>query len=178
MSAQQHAVILLRNLMKTLLIYIALLILFKSAIGQNSVIGCYGRQDSQIKLNADSTFSFFYAVDTYRGWLKGTWALKRQKVILTSKVVYDSMIVRRGGRTVDSLILSRDYTPDRIIQTDKKVVYVFEYEQNVQLCPKSLKWKGDIMYVIEKKSLQKKKIKNGYHIEPFNPWFTKNQCKY
>lgn len=164
--------------MKTLLFYIGLLISFKSAIGQNSISGCYGRQDSQIKLNADSTFFFFYAVDTYRGWLKGTWVLKRQKAILTPKVVYDTVTLKNESLTVDSLILSRDYTSERIIQTDKKVVYVFQYEQNEQLCPKLLKCKGDILYVIEKKRLRKKKIKNSYYIEPFNPWYTKNQCKY
>lgn len=164
--------------MKTLLYIIGLLISFKSAIGQNSIRGCYGRQDSQIQLNADSTFFFFYAVDTYRGWLKGTWILKRHKVILTPKVVYDTVTLKNESLTVDSLILSRDYTSERIVQTDKKVVHVFQYEQNEQLCPKLLKCKGDILYVIEKKRIRKKKIKNGYYIEAFNPWYTKNQCKY
>jgi hypothetical protein len=164
--------------MKTLLIYIGLFISFKSAIGQSSIIGCYGRQDSQIKLNADSTFFFFHAVDTYRGWLKGTWTLKRKKIVLTPKLVYDTITSKNGDLTVDSLILSRDYTSDRMFQTNNRVRYLFQYEQSEKLCPKLLKYKGDVLYAIKNKKLQKKKINNGYYIEPFNPWYTKNQCKY
>ncbi len=160
--------------MKALLIYIGLIVSYQSAVGQNSIIGCYGREDSQITLNADSTFSFLYAVDTYRGWLKGTWALKRKKLIFTPKVVYDTITIKKG----DSLIQSRDYTSERILQTNNRVGYIFEYEQNENLCPKLLKYKGYTLYVIKNKKLQRKKIKNGYYIEPFNPWYTKNKCKY
>ena len=164
--------------MKTLLIYIGLIISLKSATGQSSIVGCYGRQDSQIRLNADSTFFFFHAVDTYRGWLKGTWELKGKKIIITPKLVFDTITTKKAELTVDSLVLSRDYTSERIEQTSKKVFYMFEYEQNVKLCPKSLEYKGNILYVIKNKKRQKKKIKNGYYIESFNPWYTKDQCKY
>lgn len=164
--------------MKTLLIYIGLIISFKSAIGQNSIVGCYGRQDSQIKLNADSTFFFFYAVDTYRGWVKGLWSLKGKRIILIPKLIYDTITSKKGDLTVDSLMLSRDYTSERIAPQNNKVVYIFQYEQNEKLCPKLLQYKEDILYVIKNKKRQKKKIKNGYYIEPFTPWYTKNQCKY
>lgn len=164
--------------MKALLIYFGLIISLQSAIGQNSIVGCYGRQDSQIKLNADSTFFFFYAVDTYRGWLKGTWVLKRSRIILKPNLVYDTIMVKSGEQTVDSLVLSRDYTSDRILQTQSRAFQVFQYEQNERICPQLLKYKADLLFVVKNKKIQKRKIKNGYYIKSFNPWYTKSQCKY
>ncbi|MFN0080947.1 MAG: hypothetical protein ACKVOM_00380 [Ferruginibacter sp.] len=164
--------------MKRLLIYIGLIISFHSTIGQNSIIGCYGREDSQIALNANSSFFFFYAVDTNREWLKGTWGLNGKKLIFTPKIVYDTAIIKKGDLSIDSLILSRDYTSERIIQTNNRVIYMFQYEQNEKLCPQVLTYKGHTLYVINNKKLQKKKIKNGYYKEPFNAWYTKDKCKY
>ncbi|MBS1757407.1 MAG: hypothetical protein JSU03_09030 [Bacteroidetes bacterium] len=164
--------------MKTLLIYFGLLISFNPIKGQNLIPGCYGRQDSQIRLNIDSTFSFFYAVDTYRGWVKGRWELKRKKIILKPKLIYDTITTKKGDLIVDSLILSRDYTSDRITQPNKKTNYIFQYEQNVNLCPQLLEYKGHILYIIKNKKRQKKKIDNGYYREAFSPWYTKDECKY
>ena len=168
---------LLEIFMKRLLIYFGLIISFQSAVGQNSVIGCYGREDSQVRIDADSTFFFSYAVDTYRGWLKGKWALKGKKLILMPQIIYDTITIKKGDLTIDSLILSKDYTSERILQTNNRVIHIFEYEQNEKLCPKLLKHKDNTLYIIKNKKIQKKKIKNGYYIKPFNPWFTKNQCK-
>lgn len=164
--------------MKTLIIYFGLIFSVNSIIGQNLIIGCYGRQDSQIKINEDSSFFFFYAVDTYRGWLKGTWELKRKRIILSPKLIYDTISYQKGNMTIDSLILSRNYDSERILQTNKKAYYIFQYEQNEKLCPRLLKYKNEKLYVIKNRRVQKKKIEHGYYIEAFNPWYTKNKCKY
>lgn len=164
--------------MKTLLIYIILIISFKSTTAQSSIIGCYGRQDSQIELKADSTFFFFHAVDTYRGWVKGLWQVKGKQIIITPRLIYDTISFKKGATTVDSLVLSRDYTSERLTQVNDRAVYVFEYEQNERLCPKLLEYEDNILYIIKNKKRQKEKIKHGYYIHPFNPWYIKNQCKY
>lgn len=164
--------------MKALLIYILLIISFKSTTAQDSIIGCYGRQDSQIELKADSTFFFFHAVDTYRGWVKGLWQVNGKQIIIVPKLVYDTISLKRGAMTVDSLILSRDYTSERLTQISDRAVYVFQYEQNEKLCPKLLEYEDNILYIIKNKKRQKEKIQGGYYIHPFNPWYIKNQCKY
>lgn len=159
------------------LLFLFLATSFKMVMAQNSLTGCYGRKDSQITLNSDSTFFFFYAVDTYRGWLKGTWRLKRKKIVLIPRFIYDTITVKIDGKPMDSLVLSRDYNSERISLAENKRFFMFNYEQSVTHCPKLLKWKKEILYKIENNKMQIQKIKNGYYIEPFDPWYTKNLCK-
>ena len=53
------------------LFLIIIVIFSKVGLCQNTPIGCYERTDSKIRINDDSTFTFFYSVDTYRGWARG-----------------------------------------------------------------------------------------------------------
>jgi hypothetical protein len=109
---------------------------------QSGVAGLYQRQDSKIWLNHDSTFRFFYSVDTYRGWTKGTWSIKGTKIKLTPVPVYDTLtLIDANNRTKDSLIISRDETSTRLNNTTNRRVNIFQVEQNFKLCPATLAYK-------------------------------------
>ena len=86
------------------------------------------------------------------------------------------MLSKKDTSPKDSLILSIDYSPERIIETNDKIRYFFTYEQNEALCPKTLLYKNDKLYVIKNRKRQKKKIKNGYYREPFNSWYIRFNC--
>ncbi len=156
-------------------IFIILFIsLLNFAYSQQNVAGLYSRMDSKIWLNKDSTFKYFYSVDTYRGWAKGKWESNGNKILLTPLPIYDTISVVIGlGMKKDSLILSRDYTPSRIDET-QKVMYLFDFEQNFKLCPKVLMLKKRKLYVVENGKLLKNRIQNGYYIDDFDPWFIKS----
>ncbi|HEX7692230.1 MAG TPA: hypothetical protein VF408_07560 [Sediminibacterium sp.] len=143
---------------------------------QHKIAGQYRRQDSRILLNEDSTFRFFHSVDTYRGWAKGAWHIVRGNTIsLTPVPVYDTMtMVDANGDPRDSIFLSEDENATRKKKTRMRVMRVFQYEQNFELCPTTLLYKKGRLYVIQHGRRQKKKIRNGYYIEPFVPWYVRS----
>jgi len=160
--------------MKTLYI-ILFIFLHESAFAQTQLIGCYGRQDCQIELKSDSTFFYFYAVDMERIWTKGNWKCDDKVIILLPTPIYDTSL---SIQNTDSLLLSRDYKPDRLTDSIRKLKYLFTLKQDINICPKLLKHKKNILYILKGNKIIKKKINDGYYKDSFDPWFTKNKCKY
>jgi hypothetical protein len=56
--------------------------------------------------------------------VKRDMGIKRKKIIITPKLVFDTITTKKAELTVDSLVLSRDYTSERIEQTSKSVLHV------------------------------------------------------
>ncbi len=154
---------------------IFLLACFSMVFSQDTLTGCYSRQDGKIWLNDDSTFKFWYSFDTYRGWAIGNWTSSGRKITLKPIPVYDTIaIIDKNGNSKDSLILSQDYTPSRIINDpNTRSISVFQYEQNFKHCPASMLYKKNKLYILKNGKPQKKKIGNGYYIDPFVPWYTR-----
>jgi len=160
------------------LFLIILFILFvKKGASQNILIGCYSRLDSKICINSDSSFKFYYSVDTYRSWSKGIWTLKDRKIALKIIPVYDTLVILKdSSMSKDSLILSRDEKSERITNDkNKREFYIWTVEQNEGLCTNKLFYKKGKLFVVKHGKLQKKKIDNGFYIKPFAPWYVKTR---
>ena len=158
-------------------IYIILTLLFyNSSFTQSQVSGEYQRQDSKITLNSDSTFKFFYSVDTYRGWVKGFWSINKRKIYLTPIPVYDTItLVDQKGKTRDSLTLSKDQVPSRLNITENRTANIFQVEQSFNLCPTTLLLTNGKLFILKNGKRQKKKINNSYYIKAFDPWYTRRK---
>ncbi|MEO5945962.1 MAG: hypothetical protein ABIP79_04040 [Chitinophagaceae bacterium] len=156
-----------------ILILISLLSFTTIAFSQSNIIGHYKRLDSKIWINADSTFKFWYSVDTYRGWAMGKWKTNGKKIFLTAIPIYDTISVNKDNLySSDSIFLSQDFNSERIIPSNTKSINIFKFEQNFKLCPDILLYKKGTLFIIKKGKKEKKKINNGYYIKPFNPWYT------
>ena len=152
------------------------ILIWNSCFCQTHFIGQHERQDSKILFNADTTFKFSYSVDTYRGWTKGTWSVKNNKIYLTPIPVYDTIsLTDISGSIRDSLTLSKDEIPSRINNQGKRTINVFQVEQNPGLCPTKLLNKGDKLIIIKNGKRRTKKINNGYYIDAFDPWYKKTK---
>ncbi len=148
----------------------------KSINAQNPIEGYYTRLDSKIWINGDSTFRFFYSVDTDRKWCKGRWVLKGKRIFFKMIPVYDTLVISSDSlNPKDSLVLSRDEKPEKINVDPCKSGCIFKVEQNEELCPKKMYYKKDRLYVLKNNKKLKKKIDNGYYIEPFEPWYTRSK---
>jgi len=159
--------------MKSFLSILTILIWY-SCFSQSELFGLYERQDSKIWLNANYTFKFLYSVDMYRAWAKGTWSINGNKIYLKAIPVYDTITLTGiNGNLNDSLIYSKDEMPARINDDGKRAWSLLQYEQNLVLCPTLLFQKRNKLFVLENGKRQTRKIRNGYYVEPFDPWYTK-----
>ena len=160
-----------------ILSFIIIITLSKIALCQNIYVGCYERLDSKISINADSTFRFFYSVDTYRAWARGKWNLRGRKIVLSFIPIYDTTFSKIDASFLqDSLVLSRDYQSDRLMQKKDEIKYIFSYGQNSKMCPKMMIYRNGKLYIIEHGKRQKKKIRNGFYIKPFDSFYQRVKC--
>ncbi|MFT3911476.1 MAG: hypothetical protein QM737_18780 [Ferruginibacter sp.] len=156
------------------LVIIFFITLHQNVVAQELSTTLYSRQDSKIWLNADSSFKYFYSVDTYRAWVVGKWTIKGKKIILKSIPVYDTLVsINNLTNRGDSLFLSRDEKSERVVEIPKRTNIGFTYEQNQKMCPTILILRNNKLYVVKNGKRQKKKIDNGYYIDSFDPWYTK-----
>ena len=162
--------------MKTPITILTILI-WNTCFSQTDLLGEYKRQDSKIWLNSDTTFKFFYSVDTYRGWAKGTWRIEGRRILLTPIPIYDTLsLADTNGITRDSLVLSKDEISTRIVNDGRRTISVFQFEQDFKLCPTTLLYKSDKLFILKNGKRQTKKINNGYYIAAFDPWYTKTKA--
>jgi hypothetical protein len=158
------------------IVTILILFIWNSSFSQIDFLGEYERQDSKIWLNPDTTFKFFYSVDTYRSWAKGTWQIKKNKIYFNVIPIYDTIsLTKKDGVIKDSLILSNDEQSSRNINDGSRTISVFNFEQNFKLCPTTLLYKSDKLFVVKNGKRQTRKINNGYYINPFDPWYIKTK---
>ena len=67
---------------KSMKINIIVLILLFGIISQSEVVGKYKRFGDNITLNSDYTYEYNYYFDTYSGWSKGNWKIKKDTIFL------------------------------------------------------------------------------------------------
>lgn len=110
----------------------------------------------------------------YVSWSKGTWTAKGNTIyfkpipIYDTLVIYDSLMIPK-----DSLMLSSDEKPERLRVGGPKTFSLWDVKQNGMKCPRKVVYRKERLYLIKNDRLQKKKIDNGFYINPFEPWYTK-----
>nr|WP_315232943.1 hypothetical protein [uncultured Flavobacterium sp.] len=74
----------------------------------------------RIVLNSDKTFLHIFQLGHTAYWQKGKWKQKRNTLYLEPIIMYDTL---RRNNMRDSLIVSRDMTPNLHIYIDDETVY-------------------------------------------------------
>lgn len=163
--------------MKILIIVFVLIESF-TASAQKNVAGDY--QDyfgNSIQLNLDSTFEYTWHFDMSVSWTKGVWIMKGDTVYFYMTPVYDTITqTSMNGNTLDTLILSIDETPDRVVKHDFDPAVLSSGGQNIMGYPKRLLFRKGRLYKIQKGKLVFKKRRpfwSGRKEKKRVPWFFK-----
>ena len=141
---------------------------------QTPIVGRYRNHfGNRIELNTDSTFTYTWQFDLQSSWTKGRWTVANDTVFFLMIPVYDtSQYLNGNGQLIDTLILSPDEEPQRILSIDTSVL--LSYGQNYQVYPDKLFFRGGKLYIIQNGSLVKKKQKGFWTKKKWRPWYFKS----
>jgi hypothetical protein len=157
-------------------INIAILILLFGIISQSEIIGKYKRFGDNITLNSDYTYEYNYYFDTYSGWSKGSWKIKKDTIYLQPILIYDTL--RIAGEK-DSILLSSTKKPNLIVAANVDNIFWPESsgEQTDNILKKLYLKDGKLFEVNKNGKLKVEKLRNWMSIKEqfYNPWFEKQK---
>lgn len=157
-------------------INIIILILLFEIISQSEVVGKYERFGADITLNSDYTYEYNYYADTYSGWSKGNWKIKKDTIYLQPILIYDTL--RIAGKK-DSILLSSTKKPNLIVAADLDNILWPESsgDQTDNILKKLYRKDGKLFQVNKNGKLRVEKLRNWLSIkeEFYNPWFEKQK---
>lgn len=170
--------------MKKLIIIILVLAIQETYLhGQNNVFGNYRNFfGSKLILNSDSTYKYTYAFDLFSSWSIGKWTLRKDTILLTNVIVYDTITthcvfengVKKFYKTKPELIISLDEKPEATNDLDANLGYISGGGQNRYSEPMKLFYKNEKLYEIKADGkLKRKKIKGFMSREKFYPYYFK-----
>lgn len=157
-------------------INIIILMLLFGIISQSEVVGEYKRFGDSITLNSDYTYEYNYYLDTYSGWSKGSWKIKKDTIYLQPILIYDTL--RIAGKK-DSLLLSSAKKPNLIVAENLNNILWPEFtgEQTDNILKKLYHKNGKLFEVSKNGKLRVEKLRNWMSIKEqfYNPWFEKQK---
>lgn len=164
--------------MKYLITTLTLLLSFHS-YSQGTISGRYiDNFGSTLSLNTDSSFKYTWHFDLSISWTKGKWSFSNDTIYLIATSIIDTIqYTNESGETIDTLLLSTDETPSRIvIKTRNEFPWYLgsSKTQNSQPYPDKLFYKKDRLYEIKDGKLIKKKQRGFWTKKKFAPWYYKS----
>lgn len=161
---------------KSMKIKIIILVLLFGKISQSEVTGVYERFNDDIKLNSDYTYEYNYYFDTYSGWSKGSWKIKRDTIYLEPILIYDTL--RIVGKK-DSILLSSTKTPNLIIANSlEEIIWPESSGEQTNNILKKLYYKDKKLFEVNKNGkLKVKKQRNWFSNKEqyYNAWFERQK---
>ena len=151
--------------------------------GQNNISGTYSNYfGSKLTLNSDSTYKYTYAFDLFSSWSIGKWTLRKDTILLTNVVVFDTITahcVYENGETKfynkkPELIISLDEKSEAISDFDAVLGSTCSGGQNKYPQPMKLFYENNKLYEIRTNGkLKRKKMKGFMSREKFDPYYTR-----
>lgn len=163
-----------------ILAIIYLLTISSNLIAQSKIVGSYQNYfGSQIQINPDSTFKYTWHFDLNYSWTRGTWSLKGDTVYLNIVPVYDTLqYTKDNGAIKDSLILSLDGIPKRILPQPNDSAVLYSGGQNIMPPPNKLVFKRNRLYSVKNGKLVRKKERRLWVKGKWIPWYFKGRTYY
>jgi len=170
--------------MKKLIIILLVLAIQETLLqGQNNVSGTYRNYfGSKLILNSDFTYKYTYAFDLFSSWSIGKWTLRKDTILLTNVVVFDTITTHCISENVEKkfynkkpeLIISLDEKPEAISDLDAGLGTLCSGGQNKYPQPIKLFYENNKLYEIRANGkLKRKKIKGFMSREKFDPYYFK-----
>ena len=153
-----------------------LILLSLCLTAQDKVVGRYKDYfGNRIQLNADNTFKYTWNFDMSASWTKGIWVLKNDTVFFQMIPTFDTLMHTNSNKyRVDTLILSNDEIPERVILVRDVIFALSSGGQNRMAYPDKLFFKKGRLYKIQNVSLVTKKQKGFGSNKKCKPWYFKS----
>jgi hypothetical protein len=154
---------------------IFLICCFERATAQNKLAGSYRNPfGSNIQINPNNTFYYTWNFDMQGSWTRGTWTSVNDTVFFKMIPIYDTLQKTNNNSSFDSLILSVDSVPERLIPGPASAVhYLSSGGQSIHPYPEKLFFKKERLYEVKGGKLQRKKLKAFWINKKYNPWYFK-----
>ena len=128
---------------------------------------------SKLEIHADSTFKYNFHIDTEMSWTVGKWKVTNDTIYFTMIPVYDTVIYKDSSQTnrIDSLVLSLDQIPEKIISLESISGYLTSFGQNRHSFPDKLFYKRNKLFYIVNGKLKRDRVKSFWTQKKYVPWF-------